>query len=217
LVPKLLAEKGYSISEEEFSRVVVNLRNNLPPALSERMTRYGSLTKDERQNFLLDYYSLRLDSLPLQTTGQNLAELKKWVISQTFKLQKKVLYDDVVSVIKELKEKGLKLFILSGNHSDGISELLEQANILTFFEDLITVDKFNIRKKDNFRILLEKSELKPKQILHIGDDLATDGFPPHQLGINVLIMKRKGQLDFYPGLEHPFPVINNLKTIFNHL
>jgi HAD superfamily hydrolase (TIGR01549 family) len=212
-IPKLLNEKGIDISIEEFVNSSISLRNNLPEYLVERFAIYGTLSYADRRKFIYEYNVARIDNLKVEVPD----DTKNWIIEQLMQNQKKILYDDVGPTIKKLKEENYQLYILSGNHSDGIIELLDNAGSLPLFEDIITVDRFHPEKVDNFRTLLDLSKLKPNEILHIGDDLITDG-KAIDYGINTVIIRRPRQLFFDDKyLLSNFKVISELSELHLHL
>ncbi|HUU79262.1 MAG TPA: HAD family hydrolase [candidate division Zixibacteria bacterium] len=218
LVPKLLAEKGIHISVEEFKEKCIEMRINLPSHIKESFSRFGTLPKDERNQFLMEYNKARIAVLNLDIEDkEEITELKNWLAKQIFITQKKILYEDVIPTIRKLDSLGMKQYILSGNHSDGIIELLEQAGIIDFFQELITVDKYSPRKVRNFKILLDHSKYLPEDILHIGDDIITDGFGSKGYNINSIIIRRPEQLVFVKENENDFPVIAELSELFNFI
>ncbi|NHJ03736.1 MAG: HAD family hydrolase [Candidatus Heimdallarchaeota archaeon] len=218
LVPKLLAEKGIHISVEEFKEKCIEMRMNLPIHLKENFSRFGTLPRDERNQFLMEYNKARIAALNLDIDDkEKITDLKNWLVEQIYKTQKKILYDDVLSTVRKLDSLGMKQYILSGNHSDGIIELLEQSSIIDFFQEIITVDKYSPSKVKNFKILLAHSKCFPEEILHIGDDIITDGFGSKRYNINSIIIRRPQQLVFVNENENDFPIITKLSELFNFI
>ncbi len=217
LVPKLLTEKGINISADEFLKKCVELRQNIPVHLQDHYFRFGSLSKKLRTAFLKEYNKARIDMLELSGDQKEVDTLKEWLTNQIYLQQNKVLYDDIVDVVKQLGNLGIRQYILSGNHSDGIIELLEKSNILQYFEEIITVDKYFDKKIANFRILLEHSHFSPQEILHIGDDLVTDGYGPRDYQIKSIIIRRSNQLDFLAKHDENFQVITKLNELVKFL
>lgn len=217
LVPKLLAEKGIHVSVDEFQQKCVELRQNIPAHLQEHFNRFGSLSKELRNIFLKEYNKARIDLLELNGEQKEIEKLKEWLTNQIYLQQKKILYDDVVGVVKNLSSLGIKQYILSGNHSDGIVELLKESNILEYFEEIITVDKYFDKKTANFKTLLEHSNFPPNKILHIGDDLATDGYGPREYQIRSIIIRRSEQLIFLAKHDESFQSITKLDELTKFL
>lgn len=218
LVPQLLNSKGITITEKEIIQKYHEIHTNLPPQLANSHQFYGTLSKEKRREFIALYNRHRLDSLDIKNYKGNLDQLKDWVVEEILAQQKKILFDDVIETIEKLAKMNLKLYVLSGNHSDGIIELLEKANINHFFEEIITVDKYTSSKINNFKYLLEHSKFSPDEIIHIGDDFHTDGFGPHKNSINALIIQRPGLIFNNSNKNsHDFTIITKLEEIFNHI
>ncbi|MBN1327921.1 MAG: HAD family hydrolase [Candidatus Heimdallarchaeota archaeon] len=217
LIPELLKQKGFPISVEDFINNSILLRSNLPLHLKNKFDIFGTLSKEERALFIKEYNIARIDMLKLDSDPQEIVTLKDWLVEQLLTQQKKILYDDVIPTIKKLYQQNYKLYILSGNHSDGIIELLEEAKILQLFECIITVDKYHPKKTNNFQILLENTGLLPEEILHIGDDLNTDGLAAWKYDIQVIIIRRPHQIVFNEDNLLNFKVINQLNEIFPYL
>ncbi|MFW9923688.1 MAG: HAD family hydrolase [Candidatus Thorarchaeota archaeon] len=217
LVPQLLQEKGITISVEEFKIMCVELRNDLPTHLVESFNRFGSQSKEQRDRFIRDYNRARLESIDFSNYSGNVAELKEWLVEQITVRQKKILYEDVFSTIKRLNEMNIRQYILSGNHSDGIIELLEKNHLLTYFEEIITVDKYHQSKIKNFEILLAHSKLSPEKILHIGDDIHTDIYGSQQYQIKSILISRPEQLSFSIERKDDIPEIKSLDNLFDYL
>lgn len=217
LVPKLLAERGIHVSVDEFLQKCVEFRQNIPVHLQDYFNRFGTLSKELRDNFLKDYNKARIDLLELDGDQKEIEILKEWLTNQIHLQRKKILYDDVVSVVKKLGNLGIIQYILSGNHSDGIVQLLKESNILDYFEEIITVDKYSAKKIANFKILLEHSHFPPNKILHIGDDLVTDGFGPRGYQIKSIIIRRPNQLVFLEKHDESFQTIVKLDELTKFL
>ncbi len=217
LIQRLLAQKGIIVTKDELKQGSSKVFQNLPENLKQQLNIFGTLSKEERIQFIKEYNKIRVDMLEIQNSCHDIEELKTWLANQIFIIQKKVLYDDVVETIKQLNRKKIKQYVLSGNHSDGIIELLEQNNIINFFEKIITVDKYNPQKIDNYKILLEHSKLQPSEILHVGDELKTDGIGARNYNLNVLIIRREEELVFSENLDQRFNTISKLTELFNYI
>jgi HAD superfamily hydrolase (TIGR01549 family) len=216
-IPQLLAQKGVNISIDDFTKICIDLLDNLPSNLIQSYTLYGTLSQAERSQFIRNYNLARITLAYRHANVPIDNQHIQWILEQARQNQKKILYDDVVDLIKELKRQKYLLFILSGNHSDGIIELLDEVQILSDFEDIITVDKYHPLKVDNYKTLIEKTKLQPSEILHIGDDLRTDG-KAADYGINTIIIRRPKQflLDEEESLKN-YKVITELSELLDHL
>ena len=98
---------------------------------------------------------------------------------------------EVKSTIKELKEKGYKLGILTECPYEVKLERLGLSK--SDFEIMINLEDYGILKptKECFSILIRKAKLKPEEILYIGDRLDTDVIGAKSCGINTCMISNK--------------------------
>lgn len=217
LFSRVLQEKGLPLSPESIAQKFIKFRQALPPSLKTQLQKYGRLSSSDRIKFLREYNKARFYYLGLTGSDDELAEIQQLIVQQLFQQQKKLLYDDVHDMIVNLKDHRKKLFVLSGNHSDSISEILADAGILNHFEEVITVDKYSLRKIDNFQQLIHKSGFSPQEILHVGDDLVTDGHGPRKYGIHSLLIHRDDQIIYHEITDDSFVIIQQLEDLYNYL
>jgi HAD superfamily hydrolase (TIGR01549 family) len=88
--------------------------------------------------------------------------------------------DETLSVLNELKNKNLKMGICSNtSFINGyiLHTLLDKLNISNYFKVFIFSDWVNISKPNPliFREVINRSQYKPTQILHVGDNVFADG------------------------------------------
>lgn len=97
---------------------------------------------------------------------------------------KVVIPRSVVELCEELKTRGYRLAIVS-NESEALIELLRYSQLIDLFERVILAQDVGVAKPDPkiFQILLEEAELKPAQVVHVGDRYATDVLGANRAGI----------------------------------
>ncbi len=93
-------------------------------------------------------------------------------------------YVDVVPVLKKLKKHRLKLAIVTDAPRNKAWRRLYMTNLAPFFDVVVTKDDTGKTKPHEmpFKALLKKLELKPNQILFVGDDPVKDIPPAKKLG-----------------------------------
>ncbi|MHA1505001.1 MAG: HAD family hydrolase [Candidatus Heimdallarchaeota archaeon] len=198
IIPELLNEKGFSVTIDEFKKISEDLHTSPPEYLLDKYNRYGTMPNAERTQFNKEYNVARMNALGLPGLEKENNKIFQLVIEEAYRIQKKILYDDVHSTILKLSQMGRQLYILSGNHSD-------------------TVDKFSPVKEENFQVLLNHSNALPKEIVHIGDDVFCDGLGAKKFNIDSIIIRRKSQLVYDNEEEDQFPVITNLSELFKYI
>jgi HAD superfamily hydrolase (TIGR01549 family) len=106
--------------------------------------------------------------------------------------------------LEALRNKGYRLFAASNSFGHLQRSRLEQAGILSFFEDTyismdIGYDKPDIRF---YQEALRRCGLPPQDVLMIGDSMTTDILGARQAGLDVLFFNRRNEpLD--PSLDLP--------------
>jgi len=103
-------------------------------------------------------------------------------------------FDDVVPVLDELSKK-FKLIIVSNAERKFIDAKLKLNHIGKFFSKVYSAPSdFNLKKKEAqvFRKVCEDFNIKPEELIHIGDDEKYDVEVPKSVGIKAFLLCRKG-------------------------
>ncbi len=92
---------------------------------------------------------------------------------------------EVLATLKELKNRGLRLAIVSDAPSLGIFKRLRSMGIARFFEEVIGRDITNVHKpsKEPFLEALNRMGLKPEETIYVGDRLERDIKGANDLGM----------------------------------
>lgn len=95
------------------------------------------------------------------------------------------LFDGTVELLRELKSRGAKLYILSNAQSAFTPYELGLTNIADLFDGILLSSDYGCRKPDRafFDILFKKYKLKKAQSVMIGDDISSDGKGAADFGI----------------------------------
>lgn len=225
----VLQEKGFSVTLNEIKRAFIKFETHVP----NKYLRIKNTLKilSERDNlYIIAYYVERLKLLKIFeiTNGENitsneLSELERIgeeILRTGRSVQQPRLYDDVIPLIEELHEKDTRLFIVSANNNERISKILKKYEMFDHFEDIITPDKTNLNKEENFKFLLERRSSN-EPIVHIGDDYSSDGIAAQEFGINPVIIRRANHFLFNRvdnGLiSSNVPLIQNFQELRNIL
>jgi putative hydrolase of the HAD superfamily len=122
------------------------------------------------------------------------------------------LYDEVLIVLEELKQKGQRLAVIS-NWDSRLPELLEQLEISEFFETVVVSALVGYEKPhpEIFRIALERTGLEPSNVVYIGDDLTLDYHGARSAGMRALHLDRDER--FEPHAEK----IKSLRDLLAHV
>jgi len=104
------------------------------------------------------------------------------------------LYPGVAEMITELKEKGIKVGIITDGRPEGQRNKIDALELGHLVEDIIITDELGgtqFRKPCDiaFRIMQTRWRLNPANIVYVGDNPAKDFKTPQQLGMQSLWVK----------------------------
>ena len=96
-----------------------------------------------------------------------------------------ILLDDV-SLIKSLKSRGYKVILFSNSccllNNDAINEVLDYVDNIFYSYDI----GYTKDDEESYKYIEKVMNVKPNEILHIGDTLKSDYYMPKKHGWNVL-------------------------------
>jgi HAD superfamily hydrolase (TIGR01549 family) len=117
---------------------------------------------------------------------------RAWAVSHHFEL-----YDDAPPVLEALRERGLKLGLLSNTARD-LEEFVAHHRLTV---DAVLTSRSHGKTKPHetiFRRMLELLDVAPEQALMVGDTLDDDIEGARAVGMQAVLVDREGR---YPGLE----------------
>lgn len=122
------------------------------------------------------------------------------------------LYDDVTGVLAQLRERGLRLAIVS-NWGSSLPVLCEQLGISSYFETVVVSSIIGYEKPHPsiFKFALDQTGLSPEDVMYIGDDPYLDYQAARKVGIHSLQLDRHNR---FP--EHPDRIVS-LIELLDHL
>jgi len=114
--------------------------------------------------------------------------------SEWFKRAQVRPFPEVVEVLRQLREKGLKLGAVTNGMNTDIPHLIDDAGLGEFLELRVSADSAG-RRKPNPRIFLHAARamaLHPSNVLFVGDDPDLDYYPSQSVGMVPVLVSRKG-------------------------
>lgn len=101
------------------------------------------------------------------------------------------LFDDVPECLEELRQRGLRLGVIS-NFAPSLRKILDSKGILHFFEQVVVSTEVGLEKPNPaiFRLALAQARLLPSQALYIGDHDQNDIWAPAQVGMDAVKILR---------------------------
>lgn len=115
-----------------------------------------------------------------------------------------------VEVLTELKKRGLRLAIAS-NWDARLPTLLKKLGLFSFFEHLFISSALGCAKPNPkfFKYILKQMDLRPSEVMHIGDDLEEDFEPAQKIGLLATLFGRK------EPSSSPILIIRELKEVLD--
>ena len=122
------------------------------------------------------------------------------------------LYDEVLHVLQDLKQRGLHLGVIS-NWDSRLPSLLDQLNISKYFETVVVSALVGYEKPHPaiFEIALQQSGLGSAEVIYIGDDPVLDYQAARGAGI------RAFHLDRYKKFDRHEDIIDSLKDVLSRV
>ena len=129
------------------------------------------------------------------------------------------LYDGAITLIKKLRDRGIKLGIITDGRVTGQKNKLQALGLNEIVDDVIITDalggvQFRKPCDISFRIMQNKWRIPFEQLLYVGDNINKDFQAPKQLGMRYLYFKNSNGLynSSDDGLEFRYIIeqINNL-------
>ena len=153
--------------------------------LAERKAR----TKHQSKEVTLDQIYLELEALYDESI---IGELKEKEISE--ELSSCTPRKDIDEVYRRLIETGKNVFIVTDMYlpKETLLMMLSRCSI-DGYKDLLVSNEEDAGKRDGalFNILLQRYNLQPKSLVHIGDDLKSDHLGAKKAGIASVIIPRR--------------------------
>ena len=140
-------------------------------------------------------------------------KLAEDIDSQWFDYAQIHAYPDVKETLKKLKQKGLKLGIITGGFEEDVERILPKVGLEAFFDVYVGANTVGKRKPhpQAFEHALKLLRTQPTEAIFIGDQLEADYLGAQSVGIKALLIIREGK----PAAS--VESITSLREVFNFL
>ena len=117
-----------------------------------------------------DFWKVTEDSLDKSMKVFNISQNMKEELLSLYK--KLSTFPEVNDTLKQLKNKNLKLAILSNGSPDLLNELVNSNDLTEIFDDLFSIEEVKIYKPDNkvYEIPVNKYKIKPEEIVFLSSN-----------------------------------------------
>jgi putative hydrolase of the HAD superfamily len=101
------------------------------------------------------------------------------------------VFDDVLPVLEELKNRGLRLAVVS-NWDERLRVLLQRLELASWFDPIVVSIEVGHAKPaaEVFRKAVEGLRLPPEEILHVGDSPKEDVAGANDAGLEAVLLQR---------------------------
>ena len=107
------------------------------------------------------------------------------------------IYPETLDTLKQLKEKKIKVAIISNAPSNNVEPVLERFGMLDLVDQTFISYKEGSLKNDGlFENALKKMKLKKGDVIAVGDSIETDIMGAEKAGIKGYLVDRKGSGEF---------------------
>ena len=179
------------------------LKNGLAfeDAKNSVMSEYGKVGRERLEWYDISYWiaKLGLDVSPEEVLSSFEDKIR--------------IFPEVIEVLEELRDKGLRLIIVTNARREFADLELERTKIGHYFERVFssTSDFGRIKKTVSlYKKVCSICDVSPKETIHVGDDRRFDFDVPNKLGMMAFYLDRTGE---HSG-KH---VIHNLRELSKKL
>lgn len=107
------------------------------------------------------------------------------------------IYPDTIETLKALKEKKIKVALISNAPADNVEQVLERFGMKEFFDGIfISYEQGKLKTEGLFDVALKKLKLKKEDVISVGDSIETDIKGAESAGIKGYLLDRKGRREF---------------------
>lgn len=171
----------------------------------------GKLELEKAKNIALTENFINLDELVNRLSPEASINIQIYEDMIENEVKSVKLYQETLSVLKRLKDRGLKLGLISNSAFSYKTPFYDLGLDLYFDTTLFSFEAG--MKKPNleiYKLILQKLDVLPEQCIMIGDKIVEDVEAPQQIGIRSLLCDRKSNSEKENSIA-------NLNDIFKHI
>jgi len=107
-------------------------------------------------------------------------------------------FPETIDVLKSLKEKGLKLAIVTNSMQGNIDAIVEKYDLAQYFDKILVSCDTGFLKQDKkcFSKVLKDLKLKKADVIMVGDSMQTDIAGAEAAGIKAVLVDRRGKREY---------------------
>ena len=126
------------------------------------------------------------------------------------------LYEGVVDTIKELREKGIKTYILSASEKNNLIEQCKHYKIVDLFDDILGIDNIHAGSKLDIALeYMKSSNINKNEAMFVGDTLH-DYEVARAMGVGCVLVSCGHQCVEVLG-QAGVPIVSSIKDIIREV
>ncbi|MEE9253060.1 MAG: HAD-IA family hydrolase [Thermodesulfobacteriota bacterium] len=133
---------------------------------------------------------------------------------EVFRTDAWVLFPETTAVLEELKDRGIKLGVIS-NFDSRVYDVCDRLDITKYFDSFVISSESGYAKPspEIFKLALRKLSLAPEESIHIGDSMELDYMGAGSSGIKPLLLDREGKYDGREDVSRIYSLSEVMKLI----
>jgi HAD superfamily hydrolase (TIGR01549 family) len=208
-----IQEFGFTVSTEQVKRALLNADQLIFDENAKYPMRLRS--KQEQTEIYTQYETLLLKGVGIDLTNDAVTVVK--IFKRVEELYGDIgfrLYDDVIPVLKKLKNKDLKTGLITNLEID-MKPICSGLGLDPYLDIIVTSGEAGSNKPqpEIFLLALEKAGVNASEAIHVGDQYNIDAIGAMRAGIKPIIIDRN---DMYPDITD-CPRIMTLDQLFAYM
>jgi putative hydrolase of the HAD superfamily len=206
---RILKELGVEVTPQSLLRPIMAADD----FIYQEHARYpiGKRSKEETVELYTEYHGIILKEAGIEASWELVTGiLKKWLKAD----YKMVLFDDVIPILTQLKERELIIGLISNVDRD-IAPLCKQVGLADWLGVVVTSQEagFNKPMPQIFRAAMRKAKVRPIEAIYVGDQQQIDVVGANSAGMLGLLIDRNG---FFEDITDS-PRISSLAQVVEYL
>jgi putative hydrolase of the HAD superfamily len=200
----VLGSRGHTLTVEQMRLAWRHVGDHFTDAAEAGVM--FSVSHEASKKFWTKLYLDQLEFLGIDDEGAALVLYETFSNPENYRL-----FDDTLPAITALKERGVKVGVIS-NFESWLRDMLARFDLLDLFEVVAISGDLDLEKPDPriFEWAMREMGTRPDVSLHVGDSPNFDAQPAHDLGMTGVLLDRHGR---WTDLQADYPIIQTLGAI----
>ena len=163
---------------------------------------FGNVPEEERKRLEKEWWRAIVESVYREVGMFDEFDPHFDELYEVFRGRAWTLFPETVEVLSSLRGEGYSLGIIS-NFDSRVYDVMKELGIYGFFDVFVISSEAGHAKPSHgiFSKALERAGRKPREVIHVGDDLCNDFHGARALGIRALLLDREGEYEEARGMD----------------